>query len=217
MITTLETKPKSFWRYHLGMVRRPATTVDELLLDHQRMGIAFRAVGQVAILYTAAIFFIHLGDGVSLMPPWLAIPEDELFLWETFFVGAVTFGCWLLAAAVVQLLARTAGGHGIFEDTLCGLALAIAVPTYVSGIPDLVSGLVRTFGWVSGQEWADAISRPGPARTFLWSYMLLYLAGLLFMFPRAVAGAHKLRAGVSILIGVVGVLVYQGVYLIFIR
>lgn len=217
MVSTVETKPRSFWHYHVGMVLRPGRTVEELLLDPRRMGIAFRAVGQVAVLYTVAILLIHLGGGVSLIPAWLALPEDEIFLWESFFVGAVTFGCWLLASAVVQLLSRAAGGHGIFEDTLCGLGLAVAVPTYISGIPDLVSGVVRTFGWVSGPEWADAISRPGPARTFLWSYMILYLVGLLVLFPRAVAAAQKLRPAASALIGITGVLVYQGVYFIFIR
>lgn len=217
MIATTQTTRKSVWQYHLGMVGRPARTIEELLLDPRRVGIAFRAVGQVALLYTVAILFIHLGGGVSLIPAWLAIPEDEIFLWETFFVGAVTFGCWLLASAVVQLLARAAGGHGLFEDTLCGLGLAVAVPTYVSAVPDLLSGLVRTFGWVSGEEWADAISAPGAARTFLWSYMILYLIGMLVLFPRAVAGAQKLRPAASALIGTAGVLVYQGVYFIFIR
>lgn len=217
MITTVETKPKSFWRYHLEMVTRPRRNVETLLLDPRRLSLSFRAVGQVAALYTLAMLFIYLGDGVSLIPPWLAIPEDELFLWETFFVGAVTFGCWLLASAVVHLISRASGGHGLFEDTLCALAFAIAVPTYVSGVPDLISGLVRALGWVNGEAWAEAISHPGPEWAILWTYMILYLAGLLYLFPRAVAGAHKMRPLPSTLIGVTGVIVYQGVYFIFIR
>lgn len=205
------------WRYHLDMLRRPRQAMELLLSDPRRLGLSFRAVGQVALLYAVAIFLIHLGDGVSLIPAWLALPEDELFLWESLFVGPVTIGCWLLSAAVVQVLARAAGGHGSFEDTLAALGLAVAVPTYISGVPDLLSGLARALGWVDPAAWADAIGRLSPESIVLWTYMSLYLIVLVALFLRAVSAAHRLGPLVGVAVGIAGVVVYQGVYFVFIR
>lgn len=47
--------------------------------------------------------------------------------------------------------------------------------------------------------------------------MIAYLVGLLCLFALSVATAERLTRWPALVVGVSGVLVYQGVYLIFIR
>ena len=56
-----------------------------------------------------------------------------------------------------------------------------------------------------------------PDWLFLWSYMGAYLVGLLYLFPLSVATAQRLRRWPALVVGLVGAVVYQGVYVVFIR
>ena len=47
--------------------------------------------------------------------------------------------------------------------------------------------------------------------------MIAYVLGLLCLFPVSIATAQRLRRWPAVLVGLLGALVYQGVYLIFIR
>ena len=63
-----------------------------------------------------------------------------------------------------------------------------------------------------------AVATPGtPDFLFLWAYIIAYVLALLCLFPVAVATAHRLRRGPASVVGVLGAIVYAGVYLIFIR
>jgi hypothetical protein len=130
----------------------------------------------------------------------------------------VTLLCWILAAGVTHLVSKCFHGTGTFEDTLALLGFAIALPTLVSLIPDLTRGVLAAAGVLNRQAWEQAVSRPGTADWFiLWSYMLVYLSGLLCLFPLAVATAHRLHRWQALAVGISGAVLYQGVYVVFIR
>ena len=52
---------------------------------------------------------------------------------------------------------------------------------------------------------------------FLRSYMVAYMIGVLLLFPISVATAQRLRRWPALVVGLIGAVVHQGVYLIFIR
>ena len=109
-------------------------------------------------------------------------------------------------------------GEGTFEDTLALLGFAVALPTLLSLIPDGIRAALTTLGLQDRRAWEAAVALPGTADWwFLWTYMAAYVVGLLGLFPLAVAAAHRLRCRPAVAVGLVGAVLYQGVYLIFVR
>ncbi len=211
-------KPVSFWAY-LGLILiSPAKGFAKLMQDARRLRLGIQAVLFVAIGYTVALILIASSPGrISKMAAWVAISLERYFFWEVFFIGAVTFGCWLLASGVVYLLSRIVGGQGTFDDTLAALGFAVAIPTTFAFLHDCITGFMTTTGIMSAAAWERSISTPGIGMVLFWAYMLIYLVGLVVFFPVATTVSQRLRRWHGLWIGLVGVAVYQGVYFIFIR
>jgi hypothetical protein len=211
------TPAESTWAYFAAFVRHPTRTWAQLLDDPARLRYGFLAVLTVGLGYAVTIVGIAWSGGTP-SPPWVAIPPAEYFKWEALFVAPVTLLCWVLAGGVVYLLSKPFGGRGTFDDTLALLGFAIALPTFVSLIPDAVRALLTSVGVVSRVAWERAVNEPGTADfVFLWAYMIAYVLALLCLFPMSVAWSQHLRNWPAILVGVAGAVVYQGVYVIFIR
>jgi hypothetical protein len=215
---TLMNKPISFWTY-LGLILiAPYNGFTKLVQDPRRLRLGFEAVLFVAIGYTVALILIASSPGrISKMAAWLAIPLERYFFWEVFFIGAVTFGCWILASGVVYLLSRVVGGKGTFDDTLAALGFAVAIPTTFAFLHDCITGFMTATGIMSAAAWERSISTPGIGMVLFWAYMLIYLLGLLVFFPIATTISQRLNRWHGLWIGLLGVAVYQGVYFIFIR
>jgi hypothetical protein len=119
---------------------------------------------------------------------------------------------------VVQLLSRLLHGSGTFEDTLALLGFAIALPTLVSLIPDVLRAALTTLGLQDRRAWEAAVAQPGTADWWLlWASMAAYVVGLLCLFPLAVGTAQGLRRWPAVAVGFAGAALYQGVYVIFVR
>jgi len=207
----------STWAYFGCLVRHPRRTWADLLADPARLRYGFAAVVVVGVGYAITVAGIALSDGLP-STPWLTIPRSHYFTWEAFFIAPVTVLCWILAAGVAHLLCKLLHGSGTFDDTLALLGYAVAVPTLITLIPDAVHAVFTAMGWLSRAAWEQAVSEPGtPDFLFLWIDMLAYAAGLLWFFPLAVATAQRLHGWRAVVAGVAGALVYQGVYVIFIR
>jgi hypothetical protein len=207
----------STWAYIGRLVRHPRRTWAELLADPGRFRYGFFAVLLVGVGYAVTIAGIALSDGRPATP-WIAIPREDYFAWEALFVAPVTLLGWVLAAGVVHLLSKPFRGRGSFDDTLALLGFAIALPTLISLIPDATRAVLTTVGLQDRQAWEDAVGRAGTADWwFLWSYMTAYMVALLVLFPLAVAAAQRLPRWPAVAVGLVGAVVYQGVYLTFIR
>jgi hypothetical protein len=182
-----------------------------------RLRQGFFAVLAVGVGYAFTVAGIAFSGGTP-STPWLAIPESEYFKWETLFIAPVTVLCWVLAGGVVHLLSKLCGGSGTFEGTLARLGFAVAVATLITLVPDAIRAAMTSGGLLSRAAWEQAISQPGTADfVFLWSSMIAYLVGLVWLFVLVTSRAERLRGWKAIVVGVVGALVYQGVYLIFVR
>jgi hypothetical protein len=188
------------------------------LAEHpRRLRCGFFAVAGVGVGYAITVAGIALSGGTP-STPWLAIPASEYFKWEALFIAPVTLLCWVLAAGVVYLLGRAVGGVGTFEATLTQVGFAIATATLITLIPDAARAAMTSVGALSRADWEQAVASPGsPDFVFLWTDMLAYLVGLLVLFTLAAARAERLRGWRAASVGVTGALLYQGVYLIFIR
>jgi len=207
----------STWAYFAHFGRHPRRTWALLLADPARLRYGCLAVLLVGVGYAMTIAGIAWSGGTP-STPWLAIPPTEYFKWEALFVTPVTVLCWILAAGVMHLLSKLFQGQGSFEDTLALLGFAIAIPTLVSLIPDAIRALLTALGVVSRAGWEQAVSQPGtPDWVFLWAYMIAYVVGLLCLFPVSIAVAERLRRRPAIAVGLIGALIYQGMYLIFVR
>jgi hypothetical protein len=219
-VDTIQSKPTpapSLWGYFAMMVLAPRLTFERLMQDPRRVSLGTRAVLLVATGYTASMVLWFFLGGRSRIEPWLNIPVESYFFWEIFFIGAVTLGCWILASGVVYLLSKQAGGRGGFEDTLAMLGFAVAVPTLIPLIIDLVLGAAIAFGFAEVSSWVYAMSTPGFWMSLMLVYMLGYLIGLVLLFPIATRAAQNLPTWKALGLGLMGVVVYQGVYFIFIR
>jgi hypothetical protein len=202
-----------FWLF----VRHPRQSWAQLLADPARLRHGLLAVLVVGVGYAATVEGIALSGGTPSRP-WLAIPVVDYFRWEALFIAPVTLLCWILATGVMHLLSKLFHGAGTFEDTLALLGFAVALPTLVSLLPDAVRAVLTSVGVLSRAAWEQAVSEPGtPDWLFLWSYMSAYLVGLLCLFPLSVATAQRLRRWPAVVVGLVGAVVYQGVYVVFIR
>jgi hypothetical protein len=203
--------------YFAAFVRHPAQTSGQLLSDPARLRYGFFAVLTVAFGYAVTIAGIAWSGGVA-SPPWLVIPQAEYFKWEVLFVAPVTVLCWVLAGGVVHLLSKPFGGRGSYDDTLALLGFAIAFATFITLIPDAIRALLTSVGVMGRAAWEQAISQPGtPDFVFLWVDIIAYMLALLCVFPVVAAWSQRLQKWPAILIGIVGAVLYQGVYFIFIR
>jgi len=71
---------------------------------------------------------------------------------------------------------------------------------------------------VIDQRWyEDAMSSPTPFRTLLWTLMIGYATWFGVMFTKGAGAAHRLRVGPALTTGLVGVVVYNLVFVIFNR
>jgi hypothetical protein len=208
---------RSTWRYAEHFRHQPMRIWAHLLVHPHRLRYAVLAVFGVGVGYGLVEAGIAVAGGTP-SPPWLAIPAADYFKWEALFSAPVTLLCWILAAGVMHLLARPFGGHGTFDDTLALLGFAVAVATLIALIPDSVTVGLMVVGVMSRPAWEQAISQAGtPDWLLLWAYMLAYVIALLCLFPTVVAASEGLRRWRAVLVGVIGAVLYQGIYFIFIR
>jgi hypothetical protein len=207
----------SLWTYSWRFVLHPRRTWKQLLAEPARLRCGSLAVLFVGIGYALTVCGIAASNGMP-SAPWIAIPAADYFKWEAMFIAPVTLLCWVLAAGVMHLLSKAFHGRGTFDDTLALLGFAVALPTLISLIPDAARSALTSVGVLKRAMWEEAVSQVGTGDwLFLWSYMLAYLVGLLVLFPLSVAAAQQLRRWPAVIVGVTGAVVYQGVYLIFVR
>ncbi|MBE7554889.1 MAG: YIP1 family protein [Anaerolineales bacterium] len=209
---------KSFGNYYLGIITRPRRTFDALMSDSRRLRFGLLAVSINAVLYTLVYVFLTIGGGApSSFTPWLAIPADDYYWYNRFFLAPSMFTGWILAAGVAQLLSRPFSGKGSFEDNLSVLGFAISIASLASLLHDLPDTFLGAIGVLNLREYEVALNSPTIWRTILWILYVLYFILFLLLFPKGIGAAQRIRPGPAILIGVLAFIVYQGVFVIFNR
>lgn len=183
----------------------------------RRLAKGLRDLLLLGVAYSAAILLLAFGKVAPGMASWLAIPTNEYFLWEPIFTTPVIFFGGLLAAAVMQLMARWMGGQGSFEDTVALVGPVTLIATLTTLIPDTLIGLGLIAGFIDPAHWMTEIVRPSPILAMIWCYLVLYLIAFLVLYPALVRQVHGLNGRKALLVGWAGFLVYQALLLVFIR
>lgn len=196
------------FRLIVAMLRRPRRTLEELAGDPRALRHGLTLMLGLAIAYTAVDVFLALGDVHPIPEPFLRIPSDEYYTWSAPFYGVTFFGGWLLSTAVMQLLARAAGGTGQFEQLAGATGTATAVASLPTLVPDFITSALGVY-----DQWAAT----GPLRIVPFLYMGMYVVLFLVYYPLALKAVHRSSTGRAVAIGMGGYIVYQAYLFVFIR
>ena len=170
------------------------------------------------LFYTLVYVFLTIGGGApSAFKPFLAIPAERYYFYNRFFLAPSMVGCWILAAGVGQLLSRPFGGKGTFEDTLSVLGFAIGIASLASLLHDLPDTFLGAIGVLDLKAYEVALNSPTIWRTILWILYGGSMVLFLYLFPKAIAAAQRIKPLPAVLVGVVAFATYQGVFVIFNR
>jgi hypothetical protein len=147
----------------------------------------------------------------------LNIPAEVYYFWQIFFALPVFALGWILAAGVFQLASRWFKGKGTFEDSLAILGFAIALPSFVTWLPETLWTVQFLAGSLSEEAWQAMLAQPGLFQVFQVSYQYVALAWYLALFAVAGVVVQKLRWGQAVIVATLAVAVTGLVMVVFIR
>lgn len=115
--------------YSLRIAYQPIQTIEALLQDRQRVAYAAISLLLLGLLYTITVVIGYSRGFGAVTTPLLAIPAEEYYYWEAFFMIPVYFVAVILFAGIGRILALWLGGKGSFDDIFAIFALAFLLPT----------------------------------------------------------------------------------------
>lgn len=130
---------KQFWLYCWGTIAHPSDTSKAMKGEKSKVAYGFAAVMFLSILYSISVFIGFIkGMNPSGYEPFLKIPTESYYLWQTFFTVPVGLLGWILFAGSAQLLSKRLGGQGTFEDNLAVLGLPFILMLPLSWLPEIM-------------------------------------------------------------------------------
>lgn len=209
---------KSFLSIYIQVFFRPEQAFETLQARPARLPLAGCAVAITAVSYLLVyVFLARNGGRPTVFHPWLAIPPEEYYRYNQFFVVPSIALAWIAAAGFTHLAARALGGKGTFDDTFVLLGFGLSVSTWWTGLHDLVTTFLGFVDVIDQRAYEDALSSPTPFRTLLWTLMAGYLAWFLITFAAGVRVAQRLKGTRAWVGGGIGFVVYQLVFVLFNR
>jgi hypothetical protein len=208
----------TFPALYLSAFTRPRRALDALMVEPRRVRWAAWAVAITALDYGLVYFFLaHNGGRPTVFKPWLAIPAEVYYRYNLYLVVPSILLAWISASGFTHLLARALGGTGTYEDTLSALGFGLSVSTWWTGLHDVVTTFLGWLRVIDQRAYEDAMSTPTPFRTALYVLMAGYAIWFGLTFTKGVGAAHRLRTGRAAAAGIVGVVVYQLIFVLFNR
>jgi len=205
-----------FWGYLGGTVFRPGRTFDRLMEDPRRLSLGFRAMLLVGVLDTATVAAFAAAGALPAAPPFLRIAEVNYYFYEIFFALPVFLAGWVFAAGFAVLAAGRGTGGGTFEDTLAAFGFALAVPSFVTWLPETIfAGYLLSGG--SQVEFMDRAAEPGFWPVFIWGYQIAYFVWMTALVAAAVAASRRVRRPRAVLSAVLTAVVFMAFEIVFIR
>lgn len=209
---------QAFIRLYLHHFIHPFKAQAVTLERRNRVGLAALAVLVPAAGYT--LFYIlasGAGGAPSSFKPWLNVPVEHYFQFNSYVVAVVTFGCWAFSAGVVQLIAPGFGGSGSFEDTASVLGFGIGIATWTTMLHDLTDAVLSALGVINMQSYERMLNSPTFWRCLLLTLFVLYFASFLVLYTSGLHRAHRIGWGSSVVLALVALTAYQGLFFVFIR
>ncbi|HVN57580.1 MAG TPA: YIP1 family protein [Bacteroidales bacterium] len=209
---------RGFWSYYVGVLLRPTATFRELMAYERKLKLGVLALLVPALGYT--LFYIlawNAGGGPSTFKPWLAIPRESYYYWDIFLSIPAYLVSMLMATSVLYLLAKHFGGAGSWDDTFLMIAFAVGVATLSTMLHDLTDAFLGVTGVIDLKNYERLLNEPTFWRSMLWGLFMIYFAWFIMLFSRGLKETHKLTWLQSIIIGIIGLAVFQVMLLVFIR
>lgn len=142
---------RNFWSYCGGIVIHPQQTIRQVMREEKKVAYGLAAVLLLSILYSIAVLISWAKGGMpSGYEPFLRIPTESYYFWQTFFTVPVGLIGWILFAGAAQLLSRKLGGQGSFEENLAVLGFPYVLMLPFSWLPEFI-------GVFLPQPWGTAI------------------------------------------------------------
>ena len=207
----------TFSGYLFGTIAKPRATFIRLCDDSRAQGQAAKAVMLIGALYTLTVIGFAIAEMPISMPPWLALPAEGYYLREIFFALPVILLGWIFAAGVMQVCCRILGGSGSFEGTMSTLGFALTLPTFVTWLPESVGAALFLMGVTNPSEYLESAARPGALQVFLNLYQVAAVGWMLVLVAIAASVSHSLRWWKAAIAGILGIVVFMGTMLVFIR
>jgi hypothetical protein len=195
----------------------PHEVFSELSRHPARGAIGAWAMVVMSALYTIVPVFLTVLKGVPVPEPFLRIPSDRYFYWASYFYVPALLAGWVFGSAVLQIVARSLGGTGTFEDSLVLIGFATATATAAALVPDLLVTSVQIAGLMDYGAWRRSVDGFGPWFFLTWAYLIAYAVLFLAFYVAVARTLHRLEGWRAATCGVVGFAAYQGFILIFIR
>jgi len=142
---------RNFWSYCGGIVIHPRQTIRQVMREEKKVAYGFAAVLLLSIPYSIVVLISWAKGGMPPgYEPFLRIPTESYYFWQTFFTVPVGLIGWILFAGSAQLLSRKLGGQGSFEENLAVLGFSYVLMLPFSWLPEFI-------GVFLPQPWGTAI------------------------------------------------------------
>jgi hypothetical protein len=207
-----------FFRIYFSAFVHPEKAFDQLL-NHKKYfqyGFAYMLIPIVG--NTLMYIFLTIGHGApSVFTPWLNIPKEIYYSVNRFLLAPGMLLAWFACASVIQVFGRTKKGNGSFEQILSVTGLSISVAMWGSLLHDLPMSILSATHIIDTHQHEIDMNSPTIWRTILWIFYSVYLIAFLILFSKSVKVVHNIKVWPAIIIGSLGFIVFQLVFLIFNR
>ncbi|MBN1136723.1 MAG: hypothetical protein JXM73_09055 [Anaerolineae bacterium] len=145
-------------KYWLKATLRPRRALAELKARPDKVAIALWVNVIFAILYSITAWIYHAIGRLPAIAPWAPIPEEQYYLYQTFWTLPWGLATWIMFSGIAHLLAiagKKEPARYSFEDALVVGGLAWVVPNLIlMWLPETV--LVPIFG-VFWPTWVETL------------------------------------------------------------
>lgn len=207
---------KHLLNLYLRAFLKPGSTFRLLVSDSRRLRIAVFAVALTAAVYTLVYVFLILGGGQPFKP-WLNIPLHKYYQYNVLFCAPSMFAGWVLASGVIHLCSRLTTRKGSFEQIAAAFGFSLSIASWATGAHDLITSFLGAIHVIDQHEFELLLNSPTIWRTLLWILMAIYVVAFVALFSVSVKVVYQLKTRWSLLLALLGFVVYQLFFLVFNR
>jgi hypothetical protein len=174
-----ETDKSKFIRYFLGTLYSPNNTFNQLMSDENRLKYGMIAIFVVGIIYGISCFIGWLNGYFPEYPvPTLAgigpmSAQEDYYGLQAFLTPFYTLLIFIIFGSFSQLIARSLGGKGTYEDTIALSAFITVTQIPFFWIPET---FMMVFNFFSILIANPIINELRHFITFSWMFFLGFLA-----------------------------------------
>jgi hypothetical protein len=144
-------------RYWFGAIIKPRQVINNFKDDPQKLPISLWILLMFSFLYTVTALLLYLGGALPAIDPWMPIPTERYYLYQTLWTIPWGFATAILMAGIAHVMAVLGReGGGTFEDALMMVTIAWVIPSFVlMWLPETF--LAPFFSGLPWPEWVEVV------------------------------------------------------------